>query len=411
MRKSIIFAACMAIGFMASAQKEVVKDVEHMLKGSNPDNAAALKAIQPALTDATTGAQQEAWYLAGKAANGVYEQVFLKESLGQNPTNAEKKAGGQGLIQAVDYYKKALALPDEKGKTPGKKNKDILKILPTLYPQLRNAGIFLLQAGDYPGAYDAWELYVNMPTDPVLGDKAPKADADTIVGQIEFYQAVAMLSNDQNEKALKKLQDCIPTGYNSIDVYRYGIEAANRLCTDSLAILKYKPILYDFAEKGYEKYGTEDIIFIGQLINAKLEAADYPGARTLVDKALAQTPESMTSIRAQLYDILGNVLEQEGNQEGAISNFKKAVEVDQQYAKGYFDWGRIVYNMAIKADEASEGKQQTRDVKAELLEAAELFKKAYQLDDSLTQIPNILYRLYYRLGAGYEAEADAWKNA
>lgn len=404
MRKSIILAACLAVGFVASAQKEVVKDVEHMLKGGNPDYSAALNAIKPALSDPTTSGQQEAWYFAGKAGNGVYDQVFLKESIGQNPSASEKKAGGQALISTVDYYKKALTLPDEKGKQPGKRNKEILKVLSSLYPQLRNAGIFLLQAGDYDGAYDAWEIYCNLPSDPVFEGKGPKADPDSIIGQIEFYQAVAALSNNSNEKALKKLQDVIPTGYKSIDIYRYGIEAANRLGYD------YKNTLYDFAQKGYEIYGTDDILFIGQLINARLEANDYPGARTLVDKALAQTPDTMPAVKAQLYDIMGNVVEKEGDDKAALDNFKKAVAVSPEYAKGYFDMGRIIYNNAIKEDENAEGKTQQGDVKTELLEAADLFKKAYQMDDSLSQIPNILYRLYYRLGAGYEDQAEEWKN-
>ena len=46
-----------------------------------------------------------------------------------------------------------------------------------------------------------------------------------------------------------------------------------------------------------------------------------------------------------------------------------------------------------------------------LLDAAKLFEKAYEIDSTnLTNIPSILYRLYYRLGAGYEEQAETWKD-
>ena len=46
-----------------------------------------------------------------------------------------------------------------------------------------------------------------------------------------------------------------------------------------------------------------------------------------------------------------------------------------------------------------------------LLDAAKLFEKAYSIDSTnLNNIPSILYRLYYRLGAGYEEQAENWKN-
>ena len=129
----------------------------------------------------------------------------------------------------------------------------------------------------------------------------------------------------------------------------------------------------------------------------------------LVDQAIAQTPADNASILSQLYDILGNVNEQGGKIDEAVNNFSKAIEIAPKYGKGYFDKARMIYNTAIKQDELSDGTQ-ARDVTAELLEAADLFKKAYELDNTLTQIPNVLYRLYYRLGKGYEQDAEYWQN-
>lgn len=402
MKKSLILGAALSIAFAAGAQVQVVKEVDHLVKGN--EFQKAYQQIQPALTNPETAENYNAWFLAGKAGVGVYDQVYLKESMGQQATKEEKKLGGHGLLDAVKAFKVVLTLPDEKGKVPNKKAKESIKLLKEQYTPLRNAGVFLLNAGDYDGAYEAWELYANYPNDPVFEGKGPKADPDTIVGQFKFYQAVAMLSKDDNQKALDKIKEVIPTGYETIDIYRYGVEAARRV-NDSIAML-------DLAKVGYQKYGTEDISFIGQLINGKLSENDYAACHTLVEEAIQRTPDSIINIKSQLYDILGYIYEQEENIPLAIENFNKAVTLDNKYAKGYFDKARVIYNTAVKEDEKENEneKTQSRDVKNELLEAADEFKKAYDLDPTLSQIPGILYRLYYRLGAGYEDEAEYWKN-
>lgn len=391
-----------ALALTASAQKDLVKQVGNSLKGSKPDYAAALKAIEPALTNPETAELQETWNLVGKAGIGIYDAVFLKESMQQGTSKEEKLAGGQAFIKGYKALDKAARLADEKGKMPGKKSKDIIKELAGLYPQTKNAGIFLLQSGDYDGAYDAWELYINAPSNDLFGNLITP-DAPDVQGQFLFYQAIAMLSKDKNDVALEKLKATVPSGYESIDVYRYGIEAANRL-NDTIDI-------YDFARKGYEKYGTQDIIFIGQLINSCLESNDYAKANTYLTEALAQTPDSMANIKSQLFDIKGNVDEQSGNLTAALESFDKAIATDPAFAKGYFDKARIIYNTAIKEDEKTDANAQSRNVTDELKEAAELFKKAYELDsEGLHQIPGILYRLYYRLGAGYEDDAKYWEG-
>lgn len=400
MKKTLILSVAFGIAFAAGAQLQVVKDVDHLIKAN--DYQKAYEAIKPALTDPETSGNYNAWFLAGKAGVGVYDEVYLKESMGQQASKDEKKLGGHGVIDAVNAFKQVLVLPDEKGKVPNKKAKESLKLLKEQYLPLRNAGVFLLNAGDYDGAYDAWELYVNYPNDPVFQGKGPQADPDTIVGQFMFYQAMAMLSKDDNQTALNKIKQVIPTGYESVDIYRYGVEAARRV-NDTIAML-------DLAKLGYEKYGTEDISFIGQLINGKLSSNDYAECHKLAEEAIANTPDSKADIKSQLYDILGYIYEQEDNAPLAIENFDKAIKLDNKYAKGYFDKGRVIYNTAVKEDENSDEKSQSRDVKSELLEAADLFKTAYQLDSTLTQIPNILYRLYYRLGAGYEQDAEEWHN-
>ncbi len=243
-----------------------------------------------------------------------------------------------------------------------------------------------------------------MPQNPVLGNNAPKADPDTAVGQIMYYQLLSALSANENKKALDKVEPIIKSGYNNIDTYVYGIEAARRL-NDSIA-------MYELAKRGYEKYGTENISFIGELINDRLNKEDFAGCETLVAEAIAATPDTNTVIKSQLYDILGIVYEQQNNDAKAIENLNKAIELSPKTAKNYYDLARIIYNQAVKLDETVETEEQRKaEVDPKLLEAAKYFEKAYSLDsENLDKIPNILYRLYYRLGDGYQDKAEEWSN-
>ncbi len=404
MKKISILGVCLMACFSAIAQTNLVKDVERQLKDANPDYAAALKAIQPTFTNPETSGTMMPWYLAGKAGFGLYDQLFIQEQMGQPLSPEQKKQAGHAIIDGYNYYFKALhldSIPDAKGKIKPKKSKEILKLLGGNYAQLRNAGIFLFDSKDYNGAYDAWELYATLPSNPLLGDKAPVADPDTIVGQIKFYQAIAMLTADDNKRALEKIQQVIPTGYTTIDVYRYGVEAARRL-DDSVAML-------DLAQKGYELYGTDDISFIGQLINEKLGRSDYQSCFTLVNEAIGATSEANSDMLSQLYDIRGYINEQDGKNEQSMADFQKAIDLNPKYAKAYFDLGRMYNNMALKKAEEIGGDVLSEELKTEFLKAAELFEKAYDLDSNMTQIPGALYRLYYKLGAGYEMQTNDWK--
>lgn len=390
----------LALCGVVSAQVKVVKDAEHILGTAKPDYAAALNTIRPALTHEETKSNVNAWMCAGKAAIGVWDKMILSVQLGQDVKDDQKKAAAHDLVDAFTYLTTALpldSLPNEKGKVKPKNSKEIHKLLAKNYRSYRNAGIFLYDLKDYAGAYDAWEIYLTMPPKLNVKHKVVKPDSDGDLGQVYFYQSLCALKTDRNSDAIDKLVKARATGYSSKELYLYGVEAARREKNDS--------VMLEFATLGAKLYGKQEVSFTLLLINDRLANKDYAACRTLVEEALAATSDD--KVKSQLYDVMGVLDDSDNNFESAIANFQKAVVYNDSNAKAYFDLARVIYNesLRIAEDESLGGLSKATPG---LEKAAEYFEKAYTLDGTLSQIPETLYSIYYRLGVGFEDKASYW---
>lgn len=393
---------CLAGSIGCYAQQSAVKEADHILSSAKPDFAAALKAVKPALEHEDTKTSAEAWYYAGKASLGLWDRMLLDISLGQEVKNERKKECGHYLIDSYEYFRKSLmfdSLPNEKGKIKPKYSKDILNLEAKNYRAFRNAGIFLYDVKDLQGAYDAWEIYVSLPSTLKRQKKNVKADSQTELGQIYYYQALCAMSTNHMRNAIDKFVEARMTGFSNKDLYLYGMEASRREKADSMML--------DFARLGCELYGDQEVSFALVLINDCLKRQDYESCQALADKAL--TVDSDDKVKGQLYDVLGVIRDSKGDFEGALANFQKAVVYDPNSAKAYFDLARVIYNASLKVAESG-GEEGEANAAPGLEKAAEYFEKAYSLNPSMSQIPETLYGIYYRLGVGYEAKATEWEK-
>lgn len=393
----------LATAFGLSAQIDVVKDATHMLNTAKPDYAAVLRTIKPALSNEDSSEMPEAWNIAGRSALGVWDNMFAQLQLGKTVKADDKKSASHSLIDAFNYYIKAMqldSLPNEKGKVKPRYSKEISNTIVKNLRAFRNAGIYLYELRDLDGAYDAWEIYLTLPERLRDGKKLIKQYTRDDVGQIFYYQGLASLSTNKNQRALAKFLEARNTGFSNKELYLYGLEAARREANDSLML--------DFARLGNTLYGKSDVSFSLLLINDGLKRKDYEECRRLVNEALT-VEGTDDKVKSQLYDVRGVVDEEEGSTEQALDNYQKAVVYNENNAKAYFDMARVIYNEALRQAECGEP---DCDKKAEpgLKKSAEYFEKAYDLDPSLTQIPATLYSIYYRLGIGYEGQAAYWQK-
>ena len=94
------------------------------------------------------------------------------------------------------------------------------------------------------------------------------------------------------------------------------------------------------------------------------------------------------------------LLEQQGKVDEAINYFQKSVEVNSDYAKGYFDLGRMYFNQAIKMAEENDklsGAQLAELTDPLYKKAMPALEKSYQLDPSNNDCKRALVNIYYQL--------------
>lgn len=407
MKKISLVALGLVAGLTVSAQPDVVKNVEGLVKKKEFDQA--LQAVQPALTDPSTMNTPAPWFLAGEAAVGLWDALQLAGMAGGQATPEQTKAGSHALIDAYNYYVKALPLdqlPNEKGQVKPKYTKKINKAIGENYHNYMNAGLNLYNSQDYPGAYEAWDIYVNLPQDPNADPKAFVADADSVVGQIAYYQALAAYFSDNTEGALKQLDKALGMGFRDKTAYILGIEAANKI--------KDTPAANRYAAEGNKLYGADDISFLAQVINSELSNENYPACYAAIDESFAIAAND--SIKSQLCNVKAIVNERENKIEEAKANLKESIALNPKNAKSYFDMGRLIQNdVASKEDNADEATRINVLVPA-LKEAITYYEKSYELDSNQDQLPKHIYRLYYNLdqnyhlGEEYAKKAEYWNN-
>ncbi len=408
MKKISLLAIGLVASLSLSAQPEALKNVEKMVKSK--DYTGALEAVQPFLTNPETAETSLPWYLAGKAALGIWDQVNIESVTPGNNVDDNKKAdAAKQLVKAYEYYNKALPLdqkPDAKGKVKAKYTKEMRKALGENYKSYMQAGLNLYNTQNYPAAYEAWDIYVNLPANANVDEKAFVADADSVVGEIAYYQALAAYFSKDYKNAIAAANNALQKGYQNKNVYIVGMESAGEL-KDNAAQLA-------LAEQGNAKYGGEDISFLASLVNNALESKDYAKANNLVSSTIESAKTD--SLKSLLYNVKGIVEEQQNNIAAAKASLAESIKLNPKNAKSYFDMGRLIQNeVATKEIDADDATRMNVLVPA-IKEAISMYEKSYELDPDQTRLPGYIYRLYYNLdqnyhlGQEYADKAEYWKN-
>lgn len=392
MKKISVLGICLVAGLSAMAQNSLVKEVEREMKSSPDKYPEKLDKLKPAFDNAETSGAPYVWFVAGKGGMEYFDNQQVMKQMGKT---TDDKAAGNALLGSFDYLIKAMTLdsiPNEKGKIKPKYSKDAISLIKGHYNDINTAAVNFWTAQDYDGAYKAWDLYVSLPDNAVLGKNAPAALADSTMSDMCYNMGLAAWQANRLDDALAAFDKAIAKGYDKKNIYDYAIAVAyNQHDTGKMA---------HYAELAYPIYGNEDNSYIGYIINNKIANKEFDEAQTLLENYITKAPTN-----SQLYYVLGVLYDAKGSSDKAMENYKKAIEYNPENAQALLQYGRQLCNQAYHIDDeistlpvAQYNEGRTNRVNPLFKEAVTYLEKAYSLDpDNMSEAVALLRNCYYNL--------------
>ena len=402
MKKTSILLLCALTSFGAFAQKSLVEEVEHSIGGFNSDFKAACEKIVPALSNEETKGQAKTWYVAGKACFGLYDNSYSKLQLGQA---VDTVLMANSIVKGYDYFMTGLPLDtiksvNKKGKVKikTKYSKDMVNTLVGHHNDFQLAGSMLYERQKYAEAAKCWEIYASLPYSGIA-DRDKFMAHDTIIGQIEFYQGVALWQSKDLKGAVNAFANARKHGNLSKDAFDYAL-----FC---YAELKDNDGVVALAKEALPIHGDKDSQYLNILINDNINKGNYDEAQKMIEQAIAKQPDS-----AELYNVMGIMYEQKKDDNKAMECFLKAVELDGENPDILANLGRVYYNQGVnKLGEANSitdsQKYQEESAKAKALfeQAMPYFEKAHQMKPDERDYMTALRGIYYNLNMGDKFDA------
>lgn len=371
MKKVILFgAAAIMMAFGASAQMSLVKDLaKKAASGNLNDLATVLEQIEPALTNPESAKDVLTWYTAGKAAFGLYDELFKMKLMGQP---VEDDMMSQALSAGYEFYQTALPLDtivemDKNGmpklnkdgskKVKTKYSKDIIGALTSHMGDIANAGNIFLQASDWENAANAFGNYADIASSAFAianGVAAP----DSTLSQVRFFQGYSQYQIQHFAEAYENFTKARKLGYTDNNIVDFQ--------TSSLA----------------------------NMVQAMLDKEEFEKAYAFIDNALKGDPMNGT-----LHDIKGFTVELKEGVDAALPFYRKAVEVAPDYANAHFDVGRCLYLQAQKIiddNPNATNKELIPKIKPIYDEAIPFLKKASELNPDDNKAKNVLDDILYK---------------
>ena len=371
MKKTILLgAAAIMMAFSASAQMSLVKDLaKKATSGNVMEMATVLDQIEPAFTNPESANDVLTWYTAGKAAFGIYDEMY-KMKIMQQPV--DDKMMNQALSAGFEFFQKALPLDsvveldkagapklnkDGSKKVKTKYSKEIISALTAHMGDIANAGNVYLQASDWENAADAFGNYADIASSPFAIANGVAA-ADSTLSQVRFFQGYSQYQIKDYADAYENFTKARKLGYTDNNIVDFQ--------TSSLA----------------------------NMVQGMLDNNEYDKAYNFIDNALSADPNNGT-----LHDIKGFTVELKDGVDAALPFYRKATEVDPTYANGFFDVGRCLYLQAqkiIDENPNATNSQLIPKIKPIYDDAIPFLKKASELNPDDTKAKNVLDDILYK---------------
>ena len=413
MKKTLFLAALALISAGCMAQKANVSKAKSLIMQEEGDFDQARQLIGAALQNEETKAQANTWYVAGLVG---YQQKAQAEREQQMGKLLDQDKVGQGIMESYDYWVKAdeiamTPILDKKGRevVDTKTRNNIVKKMMEYYTNqdFVKYGIHLNEQRDFHGAYNVFMRHLGMPDLPMMQDPAlqAKMPKDTIYLQYKYYAALFAIQGQMHNEAIAILESMKDGSFEAI--------AVNQFLYQEYVELKDTAKFVETLQHAVDLFPQEPW-FLQNLINYYIFSGQEQAAIDYLAQAIEREPNV-----AQYHLIKGNLNSNQGNNEAALADYDRALELDPTMADAVAGKGRVYYNQAVKMNENAAYIQDQKAYKAALADMNAMFKKslpffeqAHEMDPENRDFMITLKTLYYRfhMDDKYEAIQEKLNN-
>ena len=327
--------------------------------------------IDKAILNEKTSAKAKTWYTRGEIYQGMM----------QSPIFGKQLQAGEGLQKAYESYAKTIELDTKTGEFG--KQADVK--MEGLYGQAFNDAVNSYNAKDYDKAISNYKLASSI-----------RPQDTTAV----LYSAYASEAKQDYAAAKASYDKLLGMNYKSVTLYARLLQMAKLQKNDAEAAKVLQQALAAYPNnKGFM---LEDL-------NMSLASGKGEDALGKINKSIAADPSN-----SNLYAVRGSMYDQQKKTELAVSDYKKAVELDANNFDAQFNLGVYNYNKAADAyTKASKMDLKTYQVSGKKFEAegkkffqssVPYFEKALQLQPQDRNTLTSLKKIYFRLGRTADSE-------
>lgn len=312
MKRIAMSLMVLAVASSCFSQKKMVSKAKTDL--IDPiDLVDAQKSIEAAMGNAETSGDPKTFVVAGDVYKALYDAEAKKRIV--NPS-MDDKVLGNSLISAANSYMQAAVLeqvPDEKGKTTDKYDKDIKRAFGKITTPLITEGYTAYQAKKFDKSLPFFQAYLEIPNSPIMKDEP----IDSNYVQIQLLAAQAAILAKKNDKAIEYLNELKESKLDdntkaTVYEWLFNVYQAQKDTAKSLEVLN----------EGLKKFPSNQYMISNQ-VNYYINHGKEKEAMKYLDDAIAANPNSPI-----YYNAKASLFFSQKKYDDALAMYQKASSVD-----------------------------------------------------------------------------------
>ena len=327
--------------------------------------------IDKAVANEKTSGKAKTWYTRGE----------IYDAMASSPIYGKNLQPGEGAQKAFESYSKTIELDTKTGEF----GKQAVAKMDNLYGQFFNDAVNSYNAKDYDKAVASYKL----------ASQVRPQDTTAVL-----YSAYASEAKQNYAAAKASYGQLLGMNYKSVTLYTRLLQMAKLQKDDAEAAKVLKQAL--------AAYPTNKAFMLEDL-NVSLSSGKGVDALEKINKSIAADPGN-----SNLYAVRGSMYDQQKKGDLALSDYRKAVELDPNNFDAQFNLGVYNYNKAaeaytraskmdLKTYQAS-GKKFEVEGKKYFESSVPHFEKALQLQPDDRNTLTSLQKVYFRLGRNADSE-------